>query len=73
MPEDEGGAIHPLASALASLRITAKSGETLFRQPEGFFFGVDEAFGLGFGDGFQELADEGAGVQFQATHQFFGR
>ncbi len=49
---------HP---ALASLRIGAGGGQVFFRQPEGFFFGVNKAFGLGFGDGFQELADEGAG------------
>src|ERR1700694_753850 len=49
------------AFALPSLQTIVESGEAFFGQPEGFLFGGNGAFGLGFGDGFQELDDEGAG------------
>src|SRR5436309_15008437 len=36
--------------------------EMFFCEPEGFFFRMNGAFGLGFGDGFEQLADDGAGL-----------
>ena len=35
--------------------------EVFFCEPEGFFFRMNGAFGLGFGDDFEQLADDGAG------------
>ena len=33
---------------------------------------MDGAFGLGFGYLVEELADDGAGVEVEAAHEFFG-
>src|SRR5579883_3479528 len=43
-----------------------------FGEPEGLFFRVDASLGLGFGEVFKELADDGAGFEFEAAHEFRG-
>ena len=45
--------------------------EFFFGKPQRLFLGMDGAFGLGFGYLVEQLADDGAGVEVEAAHEFF--